>query len=136
MQTYLYLHREHTSGPQERYRGKYLLKQMDYNLSRAVGRKGEIISDVQGGNIRVAINGFADAILLAWLYDSMRKEDGAIVTIDEEEKVVNKLHFSEASASTFRLNYDSRVREGAITLVTINAKEIKTDNDLYFERRK
>lgn len=54
MPTYLYLHRENTAGPQERYRGKYPLKHFDYGLSRSVGRSGEI---------RVVIDGFADATL-------------------------------------------------------------------------
>lgn len=52
MQTYLYIHKEKTSGPQDRYRGKYPLKHVDYELSRAVGRKGDVISDVQGGQVR------------------------------------------------------------------------------------
>ena len=86
MQTYLYIHRENTAGPQERYRSTYPLKHVDYELSRAVGRKGEVLSDVQGGKIRMVIDGFADSQLMAWIFDAVRREDGAIVTVDEREK--------------------------------------------------
>lgn len=53
MQTYLYIHKENVAGPQERYRGVYPLKHVDYyELSRAMGCKGDVVSDVQGGEIR------------------------------------------------------------------------------------
>lgn len=64
MQTYLYLHKENIDLPQSEYRGKYPLKHFDYGLSRNVGRKGEITSGVCGGEIRIVIDGFADATLL------------------------------------------------------------------------
>ncbi|WP_455593526.1 type VI secretion system tube protein TssD [Bacteroides sp.] len=135
MQTYLYLHKENVNIPQAQYRGKYLLKHMDYELSRSVGRKGEIVSDVCGGEIRVVIDGFADSTLFGWLFDTFRKEDGEIVVLDEHEKTVSKLHFAVATARQFRLNYDSRVKEGLVTIFIIEAKEIVTDNDLFFQKK-
>lgn len=135
MQTYLYIHKENTSGPQERYRGIYPLKHVDYELSRAVGRKGEVLSDVQGGKIRMVIDGFADSQLMAWIFDAVCREDGAIVTVDESEKVISKLRFDGALVAKFRFNYDSRVKEGTSTLLTIAVREITTDNDLHFEGR-
>lgn len=135
MPTYLYIHKEHPSGPQERYRGVYPLKHVDYELSRAVGRKGEVISNVQGGKIRIVVDGFADSLLMAWLFDAVRREDGVLVTVDEHEKVLSKLHFDGASVSKFRFNYDSRVKEGTSTILTIAARAIRSDNDLHFESR-
>lgn len=135
MQTYLYIHRETTAGPQERYRGTYPLKHVDYELSRAVGRKGEVLSGVQGGKIQIVVDGFADSLLMAWIFDALRREDGVLVTVDQSEKVISKLHFNGASVVKFRFNYDSRVKEGTSTLLTIVAREITTDNDLHFEGR-
>lgn len=135
MQTYLYLFKRETATPQEQYLGKYLLKHVDYDFFRAASRKGEITSDVQGGEIRVVIDGFADAALAGWIFSPYKKESGVIVTRDEEENPVTLLQFSDASLSNFRLNYDSRVKEGLATLLTIKAGEITTDNDLYFQNR-
>lgn len=135
MQIYLYLHRETTSGPKEQYRGTYSLKHVDYELSRAVGRKGEVISGVQGGKIRIVVDGFADSLLMAWLFDTLSSEDGVLVTVDESEKVISKLHFGGASVTKFRFNYDSRVKEGTSTILTIAAREIASDNDLHFQSR-
>ena len=69
MQTHLYLHKENTDLPHDKYRGKYPLKHFDYGLSRNVGRKGDITSGLCGGEIRIVIDGFADATLLGWLFD-------------------------------------------------------------------
>lgn len=135
MQTHLYLHKENVEIPQAQYRRKYSLKHIDYDLSRSVGRKGEIASDVYGGEIRIVLDGFADATLLGWLFDTFRKEDGVIVVLDEHERTVSKLHFSNATAKQFRMNYDSRVKEGLATIFIIEAKEIVTDNDLYFQKK-
>jgi hypothetical protein len=100
-----------------------------------VGRKGEITSGVCGGEIRIVIDGFADATLLGWLFDTFRKEDGAIVTLDEHETTFAKLQFSGASVKNYRMNYDSRVKKGVVTIIVIEAKEITTDNDLFFNNR-
>lgn len=132
MQTYLYLHKENTDLPHDEYRGKYPLKHFDYGLSRNVGRKGEITSGVCGGEIRIVIDGFADATLLGWLFDTFRQENGAIVTLDENETTLSKLHFAGASVKSYRMNYDSRVKNGVATILVIEAKEIGTDNDLFF----
>ena len=133
MQTYLYLHKENTGLPQEQYQGEYPLRHADYELSRSVNRRGEIASGVCGGEIRVVIDGFAQAALLGWVFDSFRKENGTIETIDEHEKTIAKLHFTEATVKNFRISYDSRVKNGVATLLTVEAREIITDNDLHFE---
>lgn len=135
MQTHLYLHKENTDLPQSEYRGKYPLKHYDYSLSRTVGRKGEITSGVCGGEIRIVIDGFADATLLGWLFDTFRQENGAIVTLDEHETTFVKLQFAGASVRSYRMNYDSRVKKGVATIIVIEAKEIETDNDLFFKNR-
>lgn len=135
MQTYLYLHQENTGIPQAQFRGRYLLRHMDYEFDRTIGRKGEATSDIRGGEIRVAIEGFADHTLLRWLFDPTRKEDGEIVTLNEYEQTFTKFRFLGASAVQFRLHYDSRLKESVTTLLTIRAREIVTDNDLHFEKR-
>lgn len=135
MQTHLYLHKENIDLPHGVYRGKYPLKHFDYGLSRNVGRKGEITSGVCGGEIRIVIDGFADATLLGWLFDTFRKEDGAIVTLDEHETTFAKLQFSGTSVRSYRMNYDSRVKKGVVTIIVIEAKEIVTDNDLFFKNK-
>ena len=135
MQTYLYLHKENIDLPHDEYREKYLLKHYDYSLSRNVGRKGEITSGVCGGEIRIAIDGFADAILLGRLFDTFRQEDGTIVMLDEHETTFAKLQFAGGLVRSYRMNYDSRVKKGVVTIIVIEAKEIVTDNDLFFKNK-
>lgn len=68
------------------------------------------------------------------LTDSVRK-DGAIVTLDEHETTFAKLQFAGASVKSYRMNYDSRVKKGVVTIIVIEAKEIATDNDLFFTNK-
>ena len=87
MQTYLYLHKENIDLPHGVYRGKYPLKHFDYGLSRNVGRKGEITSDrrMRRRRYESSLMDLLTLTLLGWLFDTFRKEDGAIVTLDEHE---------------------------------------------------
>lgn len=135
MQTHLYIHKENAGIPQVEYRGRYVLKHVDYALSRTTNRKGEINSEMKGGEIRVVIDGFADATILRWLFDALRKENGQVVTLDEYTQNVTKFYFSGATITKFRINYDSRMKNGLATLITILAEEIVTDNDLIFQNR-
>ena len=65
------------------------------------------------------------------LSGTFHKEDGAIVMLNEREKTFSKLLFSGATAQQFRVNYSSRMKGGLATILTGEAKEIVTDNDLY-----
>lgn len=135
MQTHLYIHKENGGTPQVKYRSSYLLKHVDYALSRATNRKGEVNSELRGGEISIVIDGFADYTLLRWLLDPIIKEDGEIVTMDEHVQNISKFQFSGATIRNFRMNYDSRMKSGLSTLITIDAKEIVTDNELNFQNR-
>jgi hypothetical protein len=111
------------------------VRHFDYELHREINSKGEIVSDVLGGTIRVVIDGFGDNGLFHWLFRPDMEENGEIVVMDEYEKVIEKLTFARAKAKGYKLHFDAHVKAPAISILTIEAKEITTDNDLFFERR-
>lgn len=136
MQTYLHIHPTPTSSAQMRYRGTYSLLSADYELSRTVGRRGDSLSELKGGKIRVAISGALDSQLMSWVVDSVRAEDGMIHTLDESERTISKLHFRGGKVRAMQLSYDSQLKDGLVTVLTFEAQEISSDNDLYFERKR
>lgn len=136
MPTYLYLHRTRTDTHQRVFRSEYELRHVDYELSRRVNSKGEIDSEVTGGRIRAVINGFGGEDLFHWLFRPDLEERGEIVTVDRQERMIEKLTFSRAKALSYRLHFDAGTQDTVAAIVTIDAKEIVTDNDLYYEKRK
>lgn len=134
MSTYLYIHKERTDTEQRFFRREYELRQADWELSREVNSKGEITSDVTGGRIRAVINGFGNEDLFHWLFRPDIEERGEIVTVDRHERMIEKLTFSGAKAVGYRLHYDAGTQDAVAAIVTIDAKKIVTDNDLYYEK--
>lgn len=136
MPTYLYLHQENSKGPQKKYRGVYELRHVDYELSRTVNRKGDIMSDIRSGDIRVVINGFGDETLFNWLFGGyLEHENGEIVTLDENERVIEKFSFGGAVAQKYRLHYDANARSAIAASLSIKAETITTDKELYYESK-
>lgn len=135
MPTYLNLHPENSGTPQAKFRSHYELVHADYSLWRSTDRKGEISSNLRGGEINIAILGHADAVLFAWLFDPVSKEDGEIVITDIGEQVISKVKFQRARTTNFRMHYDSRAQNGLLTIVNLQAEMLSTDNDLYYENR-
>ena len=135
METYLYIHKKSTNTSHVEYRSKYVIKHVEYVLSRETNSRGEIDSELRGGEISIVIDGFAEPAMVSWLVDPMRKECGEVVINDSFTESVSKFQFAGATLSNFRMNYDSRMKSGLSTLITIVAKEIVTDNDLNFEKR-
>lgn len=131
MQTHLYLHQEHSGTPQAKFRGRYELRHVAYELWRETNHKGDVASELQSSEIHLVIKGFADTLVFAWLFDPYRKEDGEIVSMNSREQVIEKLKFEGAAITDYRMHYDSRVKEGLVTLLTIKVKRVSTDNDLY-----
>ncbi len=136
MQTNFYLHKEQASEKSKiGYRAKYSVRQVSYELRRAVNHKGEIASDIQEGVIRIVIDGFADKVLLRWIFDRVISQTGKISTIDEQHMTISQLYFAEAKIIDYRMNYDSRGNDSVSTIINIEAKEIITDKDLQYIKR-
>jgi len=136
MPTYLYLHKENDEGLQKKFRGVYELRHVDYELSRTVNNKGEIMSDIRSGDIRVVIDGFGDETLFNWLFGGyLQYENGEVVTMDEHERVIEKFSFGKAQAQKYRLHYDANAKNSVASSLTIEAREITTDKELYYESK-
>lgn len=135
MPTYLYLHKQRTDTEQHRYRGEYELRHADYELSRNVDHKGEIVSDIMGGRIRVVIDGFGDEEIFSWLFDPAKQENGEIVTTDGNETVLEKFTFAKAKAVKYRLHFDANTKDAVLAVLTIDAGEITTESELYYKGR-
>ncbi|NDV64649.1 type VI secretion system tube protein TssD [Bacteroides sp. 224] len=135
MPTYLHIHKSRTDSPQNLFRERYEVRHFDYELRRETNSKGEIISDVLGGVVRVIMDGFGDNGLFHWLFRPDVEENGEIVTTDEHERIIEKFTFAKAKAKGYKLHFDASVKTSAVSILTIEAKEITTDNDLFFERK-
>ncbi|MCD8031677.1 MAG: type VI secretion system needle protein Hcp [Bacteroides sp.] len=135
MPTYLHIHKLPTDTVQHHYRSRYEVRHMDYELSRSVNQKGEIISDITGGKIRMVLEGFGDEELFTWLFDALQEEDGEIVTMDPDKRVVEKFTFDRARAVQYRLRFDADSREAVSAVVTIEAGVISTEGELYYNQR-
>jgi hypothetical protein len=136
MPTYLHIHEARTDTHQRLYRSEYELRSVDYELSREVNAKGEIDSDMRGGRIRAVIDGFGGDDLFHWLFRPDIEENGEIVTVEAGERMVEKLRFSRAKAVGYRLHFDAGMQDAVAAIVTIDAKEIETDNELFYERKR
>jgi len=108
---------------------------MDYELSRSVNQKGEIVSDLTGGRIRMVLEGFGDEELFTWLFDPLKEENGEIVTLDLDKRVIEKFTFDQARAVQYRLHFDADSREAVSVVVTIEADAIQTESELYYNKR-
>lgn len=135
MPTHLHLHPLRTDTAQRCFRSKYELRHADYELFRSMNNKGEVISEVTGGKIRVVLDGFGDEDLFVWLFDPSKRESGEIVTTVNNETVQEKLAFSGAKATGYRLHFDSNVKDSVSAVLTIEASEIATDNGLYCKEK-
>jgi hypothetical protein len=136
MPTYLNIHRARTDSHQRQFRSRYELRHMDYELNREVNHRGELISEATGGKIRVVIDGFGDDDLFHWLFRPDIEENGEIVTMDLRERVIEKFLFYKAKATSYRLHFDANTKNAVSAVVVIDAKEIETDNNLFYKRKK
>jgi len=134
MPSYLYLHGTQEHSSRKKFLGQYELVNAEYAFRRTINGKGEITSPIEGGEIQVSIAGLGDGTLLRWLFRSSNLEDGEMVTTDGET-VTGKLIFSRARVMHYHLHFDSNSLSGAVTHLKIEAGEISTDNDFYFERK-
>lgn len=54
----------------------------DYKFEKAVTKKGEVLGNMEGGNVRITISGFPTNELLAWIFNPCIQKDGEIINSD------------------------------------------------------
>jgi hypothetical protein len=135
MPLFLRLHPLHTDSVQSLFRDTYPLREVNYELTRNVsGHRDNFISELKGGKITAVLDGFGDENLFRLLFSHDIVETGEVVSIDIQERVIDKFRFSRAKFLGYRLNFDASSKEEITTTLTIEAKEISSDNDLFFEK--
>lgn len=102
----------------------YDLIYSEYSFHKKVSKEGEVLSDVAGGNIRVALPVFPNDDLLAWVFDHGKKYNGEIVITDANEEVIEKVYFEQARCVEFRLHYEPSETNNIILLMTINVQKM------------
>lgn len=133
MPTYLYLHQIQTDTQQQRFEEHYTLRHADYELHRETNSKGEIISDVSGGMIRVVLDDFSNNALFRWLSRQDIEENGEIVITDDYESVLEKISFKRAKLKGYKLHFDANVKDSIASILTIEAKEISVNNEALYD---
>jgi len=103
----------------------YDLIHSEYSFHKDINRNGEVLSDVVGGNIRVALPVFPTDELLAWVFDHGKKFNGEIVINDTNEEVIEKIYFEQARCVEFRLHYEPSENNNIVLLMTINVQKMK-----------
>ena len=135
MPTYLQIQKMRTDTEQHLFRERYELRHVDYELQRKINSKGEIISDVSGGVIRVVLDDFGNSGLFRWLARQDIEENGEIVTTDGYEKVLEKCSFKKARLTGYKLHFDANVKDSVVSILTIKAKEIIAGSEPLYETR-
>jgi len=135
MPNFLHIHPLRTDTSQNWYRDVYRLSKVDYELSRNVNNKGETVSDLKGGRIVATLEEFGDSNLFHWLFRPDILEQGEVVTTDLQERVIEKFHFARAKLAGYRLHFDANTKNAIFAVLTIDAAEISTDNNLFFETK-
>jgi hypothetical protein len=135
MPYFLHIHPQRTDSPQNWFRDAYRLRQADFELNRNINYKGDAVSDLKGGRITAVLEGFGDENLFDWLFRSDVKKSGEVIKTDIYETVIEKFHFAKAALSGYRLQFNADSDEATSAILTIDANEITTDNELYYEAK-
>ncbi|MDR1347223.1 MAG: hypothetical protein LBJ63_02165 [Prevotellaceae bacterium] len=119
-------------NPQHLYFENYQALYYDYSLQKTVNQSGEVRSNTQAGNIRIALPMLPTDELLSWIFDSTKKWNGEITLDDMEEESIEKVYFEEGRCVGFRLHYEPAGSEsGIVLLLTVNVQRMIIGNVEY-----
>ncbi|NDV78487.1 type VI secretion system tube protein TssD [Dysgonomonas sp. 511] len=113
-----------TDNIQHLYRESYELMYCEYSLDKTVDRKGQVNSDIAGGNIQVALPILPNDDIMSWVFDAERKYNGEVTINDAFSESLEKVYFEEGRPVSFRFHYEPGDTTNVMLLLTINAQKL------------
>jgi len=130
--TFLKLYKEGFSPTSVANEDGYEVHFCTYDFSKKHDKKGLNFSPVSGGLIHINLPIPPPDELFNWLFDTQKRMNGMLTTMDLHEKSIEKLQFRSARIVDFKLIYAQDAQHGINTVFTINAQHM-AEGDLEYE---
>ncbi len=100
---------------------------LSYNLSleRALDDKGKPQTEIFGGSVTATLSRIPPDDIIFWGLRPRVYKSGAILTVNEENQVIDRLIFKNAACIGMQINYMQRGQGYTSTRLLIQAEEIK-----------
>jgi len=105
----------------------------DYKFEKTVTKRGEVLGNMEGGDIRITISGFPTNELLVWMFNPCIQKDGEI--IDSAGLIQSgKEHISLKNAECLNFRIHSDKNEVQLIL-EIHADSINFGDSCYLSKK-
>lgn len=127
----LKLRRPDSDNVQHLYHESYDVIHCEYSLHKSMNHRGEVNSDVQAGDINVALPILPNDDIMSWVFDPAKKYNGEITFNDAFQESLERVYFEEGRPVSFRLHYEPGETTHVVLLLTINAQRLIIGNTEY-----
>ena len=103
----------------------------EYSLNKSINHRGEVNSNVQAGDIHVALPMLPNDNIMSWVFDPTKKYNGEITINDAFQESLERVYFEEARPVSFRFHYEPGDTIHVVLLLTINAQRMIIGNTEY-----
>lgn len=116
------------------YKDSYELESCSFNFSQGVDTNGSPQTEVRGGTLYLTYSGLPQEDMLRWMLNSTNYENGVIVTCDDNNEPLEKIHFEQAACVGLEIEYIQKGKAYLQTKITLQARKIKVGETILENR--
>lgn len=116
------------------YKDSYELESCSFNFSQGVDTNGNPQTEVRGGTLYLTYSGLPQEDMLRWMLNSTNYENGVIVTCDDNNEPLEKIHFEQAACVGLEIEYIQKGKAYLQTKITLQARKIKVGETILENR--
>lgn len=116
------------------YKDSYELESCSFSFSQGVDTNGSPQTEVRGGTLYLTYSGLPQEDMLRWMLNSTNYENGVIVTCDDNNEPLEKIHFEQAACVGLEIEYIQKGKAYLQTKITLQARKIKVGETILENR--
>lgn len=116
------------------YKDSYELESCSFSFSQGVDTNGSPQTEVRGGTLYLTYSGLPREDMLRWMLNSTNYENGVIVTCDDNNEPLEKIHFEQAACVGLEIEYIQKGKAYLQTKITLKARKIKVGETILENR--
>jgi hypothetical protein len=113
-------------------KGGYEIANCEFSFEQGIDDTGKATTRVHGGNISLTLPMIPPNDIIAWAIDSRKYQDGAIITLDDQNMPVARILFENAACINFGIDFRQKGDSYTITNLVIQAEVITVGNGIEF----
>jgi hypothetical protein len=111
----------------------YEISDCGFSIKQVIDDKEKMTTKACFGAIEITLSRLPSNEIIEWAFNSEKYYDGAVITLDAENVLLEKVIFQNAACTNFHMNYERQGDIHMLTEISLRAQKVIVGDGIVFD---